>query len=69
MTRCAPGSTRLESGSEMVALNDPLRTWINDDLVKLGKEDFFHQNFRKTLEPVYGDTIKPDQLVIEGGRK
>ncbi|MDU6252547.1 MAG: transporter substrate-binding domain-containing protein, partial [Cutibacterium avidum] len=49
--------------------NDPLRTWINDDLVKLGKEDFFHQNFRKTLEPVYGDTIKPDQLVIEGGRK
>ena len=49
--------------------NDPLRKWINDDLVKLGKEQFFHKNFKETLEPVYGDTIKPDQLVIEGGRK
>lgn len=47
--------------------NEELLTWINDELKTLGKEQFFHKNFEQTLRPVYGDTVKPEDLVIEGG--
>ncbi|AKK02013.1 transporter substrate-binding domain-containing protein [Corynebacterium epidermidicanis] len=41
---------------------------INDNLTALGKENFFHQNFDKTLKPVYGDDVNADDLVVEGGK-
>ncbi|MCI6574664.1 MAG: transporter substrate-binding domain-containing protein [Arcanobacterium sp.] len=47
--------------------NKELLDWLNNELVTLGKEKFFHSNFDKTLKPVYGNVVKPDDLVIEGG--
>ncbi|GHS88832.1 amino acid ABC transporter substrate-binding protein [Campylobacterota bacterium] len=47
--------------------NTELRDWINATFVKLGKEHFAHQAYEATLKPVYGDTIKPEDLIVEGG--
>lgn len=48
--------------------NTELRDWINDELAELGKEDFFHKDYDKTLKPVYGDAVSADDLVVEGGK-
>ncbi|MEH0147136.1 cysteine ABC transporter substrate-binding protein [Corynebacterium sp. Q4381] len=48
--------------------NDDLRNWMNDELVELGKENFFHDAYDKTLKPVYGDAVSADDLVVEGGQ-
>ncbi|WP_126316799.1 transporter substrate-binding domain-containing protein [Corynebacterium kutscheri] len=48
--------------------NTSLLNWLNDELIVLGEENFFHKNFTKTLQPVYGDQINPDELVVEGGQ-
>ena len=48
--------------------NDTLLNWVNENLVELGKEEFFHKDFEKTLKPVYGDQVTADELVIEGGK-
>ena len=47
--------------------NKELLDWINDEIVKLGKENFFHKDYEQTLEPVYGDDVSPDDIVVEGG--
>lgn len=47
--------------------NTDLRDWLNDELVTLGKEKFFHADYEKTLQPVYGSVVSPDDLVVEGG--
>jgi polar amino acid transport system substrate-binding protein len=47
--------------------NTELRDWINETLVKLGKERFAHTAYDVTLKPYYGDNTKPDDLVVEGG--
>jgi len=48
--------------------NTDLRDWINDELAELGKENFFHADYDKTLKPVYGDAVTADELVVEGGK-
>ena len=48
--------------------NTELRDWLNTQLVELGKEQFFHADYEKTLAPVYGDAANPDELVVEGGQ-
>lgn len=48
--------------------NKALLTYINDEIKKLGKENFFHKDYEETLHPVYGDAAKADDLVIEGGK-
>ncbi|MFZ2259232.1 MAG: transporter substrate-binding domain-containing protein [Luteococcus japonicus] len=48
--------------------NTSLRTWLDEELVTLGKENFFHTAFDKTLKPAYGDAAKADDLVVEGGK-
>lgn len=48
--------------------NESLRIWINDLIVSLADENFFHVNYEETLAPVYGDVVDPDSLVIEGGK-
>ncbi len=48
--------------------NDSLRAWLNDELVDLGRESFFHADYEQTLLPVYGDAVSPDDLVVEGGQ-
>lgn len=47
--------------------NADLLNWLNEEIKALGKEQFFHKNFKETLAPVYGDSVKPDSLVVEGG--
>lgn len=44
-----------------------LLTWINDELKKLGEENFMHEAYEATLKPVYGDTVNPESVVVEGG--
>lgn len=47
--------------------NTELRDWINNELAQLGKERFMHENFEQTLRPAYGDTVDPEDVVVEGG--
>ncbi len=47
--------------------NTELLNWLNEEIVTLGKENFFHKNYEETLEPVYGDAADPESLVVEGG--
>ena len=47
--------------------NTALLDWLNNELVDLGQENFFHKDYEQTLAPVYGDAATPDDLVVEGG--
>ena len=44
--------------------NTTLLQWINDDMVKLGSEKYFHAAYEKTLTSVYGSDYE-DTLVVE----
>jgi len=48
--------------------NIDLLNWINDEIKELGKENFFHEAYKATLEPIYGDSANPDSIVVEGGQ-
>ena len=47
--------------------NKELLNYINDEIKKLGKENFFHKDYQETLAPVYGSAVDPESLVVEGG--
>lgn len=47
--------------------NTELLNWLNDEIKTLAKEKFFHKDFDETLKNVYGDSIDPEKLVVEGG--
>jgi polar amino acid transport system substrate-binding protein len=47
--------------------NAELLNWLNDELKKLGTENFIHAAYKEALEPVYGDSVNPEDLVVEGG--
>lgn len=47
--------------------NKELLAYINDEIKKLGEENFFHKNYEATLAPVYGSAVNPDDLVVDGG--
>jgi YaeC family lipoprotein len=47
--------------------NTTLLNWINDEIVSLADEQFFHADYKETLEPVYGSNVDIDSLVVEGG--
>ena len=46
--------------------NTDLLDWINNEIKELGKENFFHEAYKATLEPIYGDSADPDSIVVEG---
>ncbi len=46
--------------------NTELLNWVNSELETLGKENFMHKAYEETLLPAYGETINPDDIVIEG---
>ena len=48
--------------------NKELLDWVNEEIVKLGEENFFHKDYEETLQPVYGDEVSPDDIVVEGGK-
>lgn len=47
--------------------NDELLAWINQDIEKLGKEQFFHKAYDETLTETYGEDYR-ETLVVEGGK-
>lgn len=47
--------------------NTELLNYINEEIKKLGQENFFHKAYEATLHPTYGDAAKADDLVVEGG--
>lgn len=47
--------------------NTELLDWLNEEIVALGEENFFHAAYDETLAPVYGDAATPDNIVVEGG--
>ena len=47
--------------------NTELLNWLNDEIKTLAKEKFFHKDLDETLKSVYGDSIDPENLVVEGG--
>lgn len=47
--------------------NEELLSWLNEKIKTLGEEQFFHENYEKTLKPVYGESADPENLVVEGG--
>ena len=47
--------------------NETLLNWINDEIVALADEEFFHAAYEATLAPVYGTAVDIDSLVVEGG--
>lgn len=48
--------------------NTTLLEWLNDEIVALGEENFFHADYEETLAPVYGEAADPDSLVVESGK-
>jgi len=47
--------------------NDTLLSAINDEIVSLGKDNFFHKDYEETLLDTYGKDYE-DTLVVEGGQ-
>ena len=47
--------------------NETLLNWINDEIKTLGKENFFHADYEKTLLDTYGAAYE-DTLVVEPGQ-
>ena len=47
--------------------NESLLNWLNEEIVKLGEENFFHADYEATLVDTYGIEFE-DTLVIEGGQ-
>ena len=48
--------------------NETLLSWINEEIVKLGEENFFHADYEATLRATYGENADADSLVVEGGK-
>ena len=46
--------------------NSTLLKWLNDEIVSLGEENFFHADYEATLIDTYGAEYE-DTLVVEGG--
>lgn len=47
--------------------NTELVNWLNEEIKSLAAEEFFHADYEATLKKVYGDSVDPDNLVVEGG--
>lgn len=47
--------------------NDTLLEWTNDELDKLGEQNFFHSAYEKTLKDTYGSDYE-ETLVVEPGQ-
>ncbi|AQW87777.1 amino acid ABC transporter, periplasmic cysteine-binding protein [Campylobacter pinnipediorum subsp. caledonicus] len=48
--------------------NKVLLDWINNEIIKLEEENFFHKAYDETLKNIYSDDIKPEAVVVEGSK-
>ncbi len=46
--------------------NETLLKWINDEIVTIGKDNFFHKDYEETLVDTYGTEFE-ETLVVESG--
>ena len=46
--------------------NTTVLDWLNEEIQKLGEENFFHKDYEATLVDTYGIDYE-DELVVEGG--
>jgi polar amino acid transport system substrate-binding protein len=44
--------------------NTELLNWLNDEITKLTKEDFFRKDYEVTLLPVYGESVDPNTVIV-----
>jgi polar amino acid transport system substrate-binding protein len=49
--------------------NGELQLWLNDVINRRIEADFFHKDYEATLRLVYGNTVEPDTIIIERGRR
>ncbi|MDR1957281.1 MAG: cysteine ABC transporter substrate-binding protein [Treponema sp.] len=47
--------------------NKALLDWLNQEIRSGVGPNFFHEDYRATLLPVYGDTVDPESVVVEQG--
>jgi polar amino acid transport system substrate-binding protein len=47
--------------------NAELLAWLNDEIANKLGDTFFHEDYRATLEPVYGNKVDPEAVVVEKG--
>ncbi len=47
--------------------NESLLNWLNDEIVAIGEENFFHADYEATLLDTYGADYE-NTLVVEGGK-
>ncbi len=45
--------------------NPKLLEWLNNEMDSLISSDFLKEAYKETLEPVYGDGIKPEEVIFE----
>ncbi len=45
--------------------NPKLLEWLNNEIDSLISSDFLKEAYKETLEPVYGDEIKPEEIIFE----
>ncbi|WP_069637434.1 cysteine ABC transporter substrate-binding protein [Campylobacter pinnipediorum] len=48
--------------------NKVLLDWINNEIIKLEEENFFHKAYDETLKNIYSDDIKPEAVVVESDK-
>ena len=48
--------------------NDTVKDYLNQEINSLASESFFHADYAQTLEPIYGDDVNVDDIVVEGGK-
>ena len=46
--------------------NKELLNWLNTEIDQLYQEKFFNKAYDATLKPVYGDSVDPKTVVVEG---
>jgi polar amino acid transport system substrate-binding protein len=46
--------------------NKELKEWVNNELSKLGKEQYLHKLYEEYLRNELGSELDPDDFVIEG---
>lgn len=47
--------------------NKPLLDWLNNEISQTLTPDFFLQDYNATLLPIYGDSVNPNDVIVENG--
>ena len=48
--------------------NKTLLDWLNNEISNGLGATFFHDDYKATLAPVYGNTVDPESVVVEQGQ-